>query len=365
MTGGIRHTLQRLSRGKHQRISRDTSLAHGASEMPAVSTSYMRERTSRRCGRTSQSSGECGQRTRKLLSCNAQSLRQVDGVRIFLGLERGIQLRAARLKSPRLVISKLVLSMRRKRMSLCLTKSVWVIPQARCLLTSSQFMREGHFGQRINGASAKKVGVIYKNLTVKAVGAGALFVRTLPDAVIGTFGPDLYHVLCRYIPALARRTGETRDLIHDFTGCVRDGEMMLVLGRPGAGCSTFLKAISNNRESYAAVTGDVSYGGIDAAKQKKMYRGEVNYNPEDDSHMASLNVWQTFTFALMTKTKKKAREEIPIIANALLRMFGIAHTKYTLVGDEYTRGVSGGERKRVSIAETLASKSTVVSKWIM
>ncbi|KAK3639848.1 ATP-binding cassette transporter snq2 [Elasticomyces elasticus] len=223
-----------------------------------------------------------------------------------------------------------------------------------------EFMREGHFEKRTDGGSAKKVGVIYKNLTVKGIGSAASFVRTLPDAVIGTFGPDLYKILCRYIPALARRTGETRDLIHDFTGCVRDGEMMLVLGRPGAGCSTFLKAISNNRESYAAVTGDVTYGGIDAAKQKKMYRGEVNYNPEDDVHFASLNVWQTFTFALMTKTKKKVREDIPIIANALMRMFGIAHTKYTLVGDEYTRGVSGGERKRVSIAETLASKSTVV-----
>ena len=223
-----------------------------------------------------------------------------------------------------------------------------------------QFMREGHFEKRTDGASAKKVGVIYRNLTVKGVGSAASFVRTLPDAVIGTFGPDLYHILCRFIPALARRTGETRDLVHDFTGCVRDGEMMLVLGRPGAGCSTFLKAIANNRESYAAVTGDVTYGGIDAAKQKKMYRGEVNYNPEDDVHFASLNVWQTFNFALMTKTKKKIREDIPVIANALMKMFGIAHTKYTLVGDEYTRGVSGGERKRVSIAETLASKSTVV-----
>ncbi len=40
-------------------------------------------------------------------------------------------------------------------------------------------------------------------------------------------------------------------------------------------------------------------------------------------------------------------------------MFGISHTKYTKVGDEYVRGVSGGERKRVSIAETLATKSTV------
>ena len=42
-------------------------------------------------------------------------------------------------------------------------------------------------------------------------------------------------------------------------------------------------------------------------------------------------------------------------------MFGISHTKYTLVGDQMVRGVSGGERKRVSIAETLASKATVIS----
>lgn len=222
------------------------------------------------------------------------------------------------------------------------------------------FMREGHFEKRTDEGSEKKVGVIYKDLVVKGTGGGAAFARTLPDAILGTFGPDLYHVLCRFIPSLAMKTGNLRTLLHGFTGCVRDGEMMLVLGRPGSGCSTFLKAISNNRESYAGVTGDVTYGGIPAEKQKKLYRGEVNYNPEDDIHFASLNVWQTFTFALMNKTKKKVKEDIPVIADALMRMFGIAHTKYTLVGDEFTRGVSGGERKRVSIAETLATKSTVV-----
>ncbi|GAB7366264.1 hypothetical protein MBLNU230_g7822t1 [Neophaeotheca triangularis] len=221
------------------------------------------------------------------------------------------------------------------------------------------FMREGHFEKRTDEGSAKKVGVIYKDLVVKGMGGGAAFVRTLPDAILGTFGPDLYNVMCSFIPSLAMKSGNLQTILHGFTGCVRDGEMMLVLGRPGSGCSTFLKAISNNREPYAEVTGDVSYGGIPADKQKKMYRGEVNYNPEDDIHFASLNVWQTFTFALMNKTKKKVKDDIPRIADALMRMFGIAHTKYTLVGDEFTRGVSGGERKRVSIAETLATKSTV------
>lgn len=224
-----------------------------------------------------------------------------------------------------------------------------------------RFMREGHFEKRTDGKSNKKVGVIYKDLTVKGTGSTTTFVRTLPDAILGTFGPDLYKIICGFVPFLARRTGQTRTLINKFSGCVRDGEMMLVLGRPGSGCSTFLKAISNNRDTYAEVTGDVSYGGIPASKQKDMYRGEVVYNQEDDVHFATLNVWQTFIFALLNKTKKKEQGNVPIVAEALMKMFGIEHTKYTLVGDEYTRGVSGGERKRVSIAETLASKSTVVA----
>jgi ABC-type multidrug transport system ATPase subunit len=223
-----------------------------------------------------------------------------------------------------------------------------------------EFMREGHFEKRKDGQSAKKVGVIYKNLTVKGVGSTASFARTLPDAILGTFGPDLYKIVTGFVPALKLgRHKQMRTLIHDFSGVVKDGEMMLVLGRPGSGCSTFLKAISNNRESYAAVEGDVSYGGIPAGKQKKQFRGEVNYNPEDDSHMADLNVWQTLKFALTNKTKKNEKHEIPIILEALLKVFGISHTKYTKVGDEYVRGVSGGERKRVSIAETLATKSSV------
>ncbi|KAL2166769.1 hypothetical protein VTG60DRAFT_2167 [Thermothelomyces hinnuleus] len=225
-----------------------------------------------------------------------------------------------------------------------------------------QFMREGHLEKRTeSGESTKKLGVVFKHLTVKGVAGGTTFVRTLPEAILGTFGPDLYHFLCRFIPALRiGRGGELRTLIHDFTGVVRHGEMMMVLGRPGSGCSTFLKVIANNRESYAAVEGEVSYSGIPADEARKRYRGEVVYNAEDDQHLPTLTVGQTLKFSLLNKTRKNLRGDVGTIIDALLRMFAIKHTENTIVGNAYVRGVSGGERKRVSIAETLSTKSTIV-----
>ncbi|PYH66150.1 ABC drug exporter AtrF [Aspergillus vadensis CBS 113365] len=226
----------------------------------------------------------------------------------------------------------------------------------------SEFLMGGHLERRTTaGEPAKKVGVVFKDVTVKGVETGASFVRTLPDAVIGTFGPDLYNIVCRFAPKLRfGRKPPVRDLLHEFTGAVREGEMMLVLGRPGAGCSTFLKTIANDREAFAGVEGEISYGGMSAEEQHKHFRGEVNYNQEDDQHFPNLTVWQTLKFSLINKTKKHDKESIPIIIDALLKMFGISHTKNTVVGNEYVRGVSGGERKRVSIAETLATKSSVV-----
>jgi len=225
-----------------------------------------------------------------------------------------------------------------------------------------QFMRDGHFEKRTeSGESTKKLGVVFKNVTVRGVSSTASYVRTLPQAVLGSFGPDLYRFVSRWIPALS--TGprpELRTLIHDFSGVVRHGEMMLVLGRPGSGCSTFLRVIANKRGAYAAIEGEVSYSSISAHDADKFYRGEVVYNAEDDQHMPTLTVWQTLKFSLLNKTRKHLRGDVELIIDALLRMFAIKHTRNTLVGNEYVRGVSGGERKRVSIAETLATKSTVV-----
>ena len=64
------------------------------------------------------------------------------------------------------------------------------------------------------------------------------------------------------------------------SGVLRPGEMVLVLGAPGSGCTTFLKVIANERNTYANVTGDVRYAGISHSEMLKYYNGEVVYNQE-------------------------------------------------------------------------------------
>ena len=94
-----------------------------------------------------------------------------------------------------------------------------------------------------------------------------------------------------------------------------------------------MKAVANKRGAFAGVEGEVSYGGIPAEEQIKNYRGEVNYNEEDDQHFPTLTVEQTLDFSLLNKTRKHEKGDIPVIIGALLKMFGISHTRYTLVGD--------------------------------
>ncbi|CAK3958660.1 ABC drug exporter [Lecanosticta acicola] len=209
----------------------------------------------------------------------------------------------------------------------------------------------------------RHVGVVFKHLTVRGMGLGA--------ALQPTFG-DPFLALPRLIGGLFTRGRKTvgkppiKTIINDFSGVIRPGEMCLVLGRPGSGCSTFLKVIGNQRFGYESIDGDVMYGGTDAKTMLKKYRGEVLYNPEDDLHYATLSVQSTLRFALQCKTPgqesrnqgESAAAYVNNFLQAVVKLFWIEHTLGTKVGNEYVRGVSGGEKKRVSIAEAMITKAS-------
>jgi ATP-binding cassette subfamily G (WHITE) protein 2 (SNQ2) len=121
-------------------------------------------------------------------------------------------------------------------------------------------------------------GVIFKNLTVKGMGAGAALQPSVGDVFLNF--PRFIKNLVSRGPRKAAGKPPVRTIIDDFSGCIKPGEMLLVLGRPGAGCSTFLKVIGNQRFGFEEITGDVTYGGTDAKEMSKKFRSEVLYNPE-------------------------------------------------------------------------------------
>lgn len=212
------------------------------------------------------------------------------------------------------------------------------------------------------GIRPKHIGVIWEDLTVKGVSGATNYVKTFPNAFI-----DFFDVVTPVINMLGLgKKGSEATLLDKFRGVCHPGEMVLVLGRPGSGCTTFLKTISNQRYGYTSVTGDVRYGPY-TAKEFEQYRGEAVYNAEDDLHHPTLTVGQTLGFALDTKTPKKLpagmtkSEFKEQVITMLLKMFNIEHTRNTVVGGHFIRGVSGGERKRVSIAEMLISNASSTS----
>jgi len=101
----------------------------------------------------------------------------------------------------------------------------------------------------------------------------------------------------------------------------------------------------------------------------KQFKGEIVYNQEVDKHFPHLTVGQTLEFAARVRTPQQrlvetmSREQwAKHMAEVVMSVFGLSHTYNTKVGNDFVRGVSGGERKRVSIAE-MALAGSPIAAW--
>lgn len=163
-------------------------------------------------------------------------------------------------------------------------------------------------------------------------------------------------------------------LLQNFTGFVGPQEMCLVLGKPGSGCSTFLRALAQQHKFFKTVNGNIDIAGVEAKEFITKYKGQLSYSGEDDYHYPLLTVRQTLDFAINCRI---GDAQIPFstsnspdvyadpaafkkrIVDVTLRVLGLTKAADTIVGNAYVRGVSGGERKRVSIAEQFLAGSTI------
>ncbi|KAI0548730.1 ABC-2 type transporter-domain-containing protein [Xylaria curta] len=205
------------------------------------------------------------------------------------------------------------------------------------------------------GKEFRTAGVCFQNLNVHGYGSATDYQK------------DVGNVWLELI-SLGRRAlgnkGKKIDILRNFDGLVRKGEMLVVLGPPGSGCTTLLKAIAGETAGiYIDNQSYFNYQGIAAQEMHTHHRGEAIYTAEIDVHFPMLTVGETLTFAAQARAPRHLPEGVDRMtyANHLrdvtMAMFGISHTINTRVGNEYIRGVSGGERKRVTISEATLSRA--------
>ncbi|KAJ5126912.1 ABC multidrug transporter C [Penicillium atrosanguineum] len=195
----------------------------------------------------------------------------------------------------------------------------------------------------------RQAGVAFRDLNVHGFGSPTDYQKDVFNSVL-------------QIGALARLatgTGKQKiQILRDFDGLVKSGEMLVVLGRPGSGCSTFLKTLAGDTNGiYKDEKSYMNYQGISDKKMTNQFRGEAIYTAETDVHFPQLSVGDTLKFAALARAPRNrlpgvSREQYAThMRDVVMAMLGLSHTINSRVGNDFVRGVSGGERKRVSIAE--------------
>ncbi|WWD22190.1 hypothetical protein CI109_106681 [Kwoniella shandongensis] len=195
----------------------------------------------------------------------------------------------------------------------------------------------------------RRSGISFRNLGVHGFGSDADYQKTVGNLPLAALG------------ALRDLIGNRKrkvQILNSMDGVLEAGEMLVVLGPPGSGCTTMLKTIAGEMNGIFLDEGsDINYRGITPKQMYSQFRGEAIYTAEVDVHFPNLTVGQTLSFAAEARapahlpggiTKRQYANQM---RDVVMSIFGISHTINTVVGNDFIRGVSGGERKRVTIAE--------------
>ncbi|QOU20415.1 hypothetical protein BRETT_005072 [Brettanomyces bruxellensis] len=136
---------------------------------------------------------------------------------------------------------------------------------------------------------------------------------------------------------------------------INPGRLCLILGNPSHINSGFLKGIAGvGEKNLHKKTGKNCIRYTNYVKKSQLV-----YCGYEDVHFPCLTVKQTLDFSLRWRFPRlKASQRLEIIMK-LLESFGMQHTLNTRVGDDFYSGISGGERRRLSLLEALVAGGAI------
>ncbi|XP_042426984.1 ABC transporter G family member 36-like isoform X1 [Zingiber officinale] len=228
------------------------------------------------------------------------------------------------------------------------------------------------------GLDFPTIEVRYEHLSVEAKAhVGDRGLPTILNSAIDVF-EDFANVL-RVLPSRKRPLS----ILHDVSGIIKPRRMTLLLGPPGSGKTTLLLALAGKLSSELKSAGKVTYNGHEM--HEFVPQRTAAYISQYDLHIGEMTVRETLAFSarcqgvgtryeMLTELARREKaanikpdpdldvfmkaaatkgQETNVITDYVLKILGLEVCADTLVGDEMLRGISGGQRKRVTTGEML------------
>lgn len=165
------------------------------------------------------------------------------------------------------------------------------------------------------------------------------------------------HLSC----TLTDKHGNQRPLLHNINGSAKSGRLLAICGPSGSGKTTLLNSIS----MHLPFSPNLSLQGVITANGNPMPDPGVQFGfvAQEDVFYSQMTVRETLNFAAELRTGRgknsnnnsSSNEDRQVVVDTIISTLGLSKCSDTIVGDSKTRGISGGEKKRLAIG---------IGKWI-
>lgn len=150
-----------------------------------------------------------------------------------------------------------------------------------------------------------------------------------------------------------------KQILRNSSGFVRSGEMIALIGSSGAGKTTLLNVLGMKlRCKPGELTGDLRINGEEMKRSRDMKKISAYLRQEDFFH-PNLTPFEVLKFALDLKSDASDDLKKVKIEN-ILKQLNILNCRDTKIGSELEKGISGGERRRLSLAIEILNDPKII-----
>lgn len=148
-----------------------------------------------------------------------------------------------------------------------------------------------------------------------------------------------------------------KSILHGLDGQARPGEVVGIIGSSGAGKTTLMNILAG-RVNSGNIEGIVS---VNKRKRGPQWRRVIGYVEQEDLFYRNLTVKETLSYAALLRLPRYlTREQKLQRVEEIIVQLGLEECQNTIIGDENRRGISGGEKKRVSIGVELVTNPRMI-----